>query len=241
MFTTAQVIETTRGAIQSIHHGQMEAGKAIGLTLRPAARLRRLPAGAAPLPAALDQQRHRRGEGQRAGLAGRRGRPDAGDPAGDRPHLRAAAALCPGGRDLLRDQLQPVEPVAAGSSGASPTSASSDHDARHPSSASAASASRSATTACCSGVDLDVRRGEVVTIIGPSGSGKTTLLRCVNLLETYDGGQHPDRRRGGRLPRPARAAAGAAAASASWRRSAPRPAWCSSCSTCSRISPRSRT
>jgi polar amino acid transport system ATP-binding protein len=38
------------------------------------------------------------------------------------------------------------------------------------------------------GVDLDVRRGEVVTIIGPSGSGKTTLLRCVNLLETYDDG-----------------------------------------------------
>jgi polar amino acid transport system permease protein len=32
LFTTAQVIETTRGAIQSIHHGQTEAGKAIGLT-----------------------------------------------------------------------------------------------------------------------------------------------------------------------------------------------------------------
>ena len=38
------------------------------------------------------------------------------------------------------------------------------------------------------GVDLDVRRGEVVTVIGPSGSGKTTLLRCVNALETYDSG-----------------------------------------------------
>jgi polar amino acid transport system ATP-binding protein len=38
------------------------------------------------------------------------------------------------------------------------------------------------------GVDLDVRRGEVVTIIGPSGGGKTTLLRCVNFLETYEGG-----------------------------------------------------
>lgn len=37
-------------------------------------------------------------------------------------------------------------------------------------------------------VDLDVRRGEVVTIIGPSGSGKTTLLRCVNFLESYDAG-----------------------------------------------------
>jgi polar amino acid transport system ATP-binding protein len=38
------------------------------------------------------------------------------------------------------------------------------------------------------GVDLEVRRGEVVTIIGPSGSGKTTLLRCINLLEVYDEG-----------------------------------------------------
>lgn len=37
-------------------------------------------------------------------------------------------------------------------------------------------------------VDLDVQRGEVVTIIGPSGSGKTTLLRCINLLELYDEG-----------------------------------------------------
>lgn len=38
------------------------------------------------------------------------------------------------------------------------------------------------------GVDLDVNRGEVVTIIGPSGGGKTTLLRCINLLELYDEG-----------------------------------------------------
>ena len=38
------------------------------------------------------------------------------------------------------------------------------------------------------GVDLDVARGEVLSIIGPSGGGKTTLLRCVNLLETYDEG-----------------------------------------------------
>ena len=35
------------------------------------------------------------------------------------------------------------------------------------------------------GIDLDVRRGDVVSIIGPSGSGKTTLLRCINALETY--------------------------------------------------------
>jgi ABC-type polar amino acid transport system ATPase subunit len=33
------------------------------------------------------------------------------------------------------------------------------------------------------GVDIEVRRGEKVSIIGPSGSGKTTLLRCINYLE----------------------------------------------------------
>lgn len=38
------------------------------------------------------------------------------------------------------------------------------------------------------GVDLDVAKGQVVTIIGPSGGGKTTLLRCVNFLETYEQG-----------------------------------------------------
>ncbi len=38
------------------------------------------------------------------------------------------------------------------------------------------------------GVDLVVRRGEVVSIIGPSGGGKTTLVRCINLRETYDAG-----------------------------------------------------
>ena len=38
------------------------------------------------------------------------------------------------------------------------------------------------------GVDLSVRRGEVVVVIGRSGSGKSTLLRCVNGLEVFDAG-----------------------------------------------------
>jgi len=38
------------------------------------------------------------------------------------------------------------------------------------------------------GVDLEVRRGQVVVVVGPSGSGKSTLLRCLNHLETVQRG-----------------------------------------------------
>lgn len=39
------------------------------------------------------------------------------------------------------------------------------------------------------GISTGIRRGEVVSIIGPSGGGKSTFLRCLNLLETPNGGQ----------------------------------------------------
>jgi putative ABC transport system ATP-binding protein len=39
------------------------------------------------------------------------------------------------------------------------------------------------------GVDLNVRRGEMVAIMGPSGCGKTTLLNCLSGLDTADQGQ----------------------------------------------------
>lgn len=39
------------------------------------------------------------------------------------------------------------------------------------------------------GVDLTIKRGEVVCIIGPSGGGKSTLLRCLNRLEEPTDGE----------------------------------------------------
>ena len=37
-------------------------------------------------------------------------------------------------------------------------------------------------------VNAEITKGEVISIIGPSGTGKSTLLRCLNRLETPDGG-----------------------------------------------------
>lgn len=39
------------------------------------------------------------------------------------------------------------------------------------------------------GIDLIVRKGDIVSFLGPSGSGKTTFLRCLNFLERADAGQ----------------------------------------------------
>ena len=39
------------------------------------------------------------------------------------------------------------------------------------------------------GIDLEVKKGEVVCVLGPSGSGKSTLLRCINLLEPPEQGR----------------------------------------------------
>jgi polar amino acid transport system ATP-binding protein len=38
------------------------------------------------------------------------------------------------------------------------------------------------------GIDFNLEKGEVISIIGSSGSGKTTLLRCINFLEFAEHG-----------------------------------------------------
>ncbi|MFA7492232.1 MAG: ABC transporter ATP-binding protein [Proteiniphilum sp.] len=39
------------------------------------------------------------------------------------------------------------------------------------------------------GIDLEVRKGEIVSIVGPSGAGKTTLLMIMGTLEKADSGK----------------------------------------------------
>lgn len=39
------------------------------------------------------------------------------------------------------------------------------------------------------GIDLNIEKHQVVTLIGASGCGKSTLLRCINALETIDTGK----------------------------------------------------
>ncbi|MCT4604926.1 MAG: amino acid ABC transporter ATP-binding protein [Marinisporobacter sp.] len=39
------------------------------------------------------------------------------------------------------------------------------------------------------GINLEIKKGEVIAVIGPSGTGKSTLLRCMNYLETPNKGE----------------------------------------------------
>ena len=39
------------------------------------------------------------------------------------------------------------------------------------------------------GIDIDIKKGDVVAIVGPSGCGKSTFLRCLNLLEQPNAGE----------------------------------------------------
>ena len=48
---------------------------------------------------------------------------------------------------------------------------------------------RFGNTEVLKGIDFEIEKGEVVSIIGSSGSGKTTLLRCINFLETANAGK----------------------------------------------------
>ena len=38
------------------------------------------------------------------------------------------------------------------------------------------------------GVDIKVRKGEIIVILGPSGSGKSTFIRTLNRLQPHSGG-----------------------------------------------------
>ena len=39
------------------------------------------------------------------------------------------------------------------------------------------------------GIDLNIDKGEVVSIVGPSGAGKTTLLQIIGTLDRADSGR----------------------------------------------------
>ena len=93
VFCGAHISEVVRGGVDSIPKGQTEAAKAIGLTFRQSVALCDFAAGCQPRHSALGEHRCRDGQGDFAGLAGKRGRPDAGYPADRRTDSRNIAAV----------------------------------------------------------------------------------------------------------------------------------------------------
>ena len=63
------------------------------------------------------------------------------------------------------------------------------------------------------GIDLEIARGELLSIMGASGSGKSTLLNILGILDDYDSGEYRSRT----LPCRSTTRASAAASATPWR------------------------
>src|SRR5262249_52020559 len=142
----------------------------------------RPPAGAPRRASRRRERLHRAPEGlvARVGDHGRRAHEADDDHRRRRPRLaRARYPLC---RALPGAQLPALAARAA-------TRARARARARMTVVETRALRTHRGSTEVLGGIDLAVRRGEVVAIVGPSGSGKTTLLRALNYLTPFTAGE----------------------------------------------------
>ena len=251
----AYMAEVYRAGIEAVPRGQMEAARSLGMSHGQAMRYVIVPQAVTKvIPPLLNDfialmkdtslvSVHRRCRG-RPGRArhperdlqrvrpdhGRDPLPDRDDPAGTPRRLadRSRAEAHPARRAAAIEDRGDARTHARNGAGRRDMSAAERDDADP----QATCEKRFGHLEVLRGVDLEVKRGEVVCVLGPSGSGKSTLLRTINLLEPPEGGSIS--------PRGSRDH-GQEHIGASATTSASGLEWSSSSSTCSRTRARSPT
>ena len=215
----AYMAEIARAGILSVDRGQAEAAQALGMSRGKTMRRIVLPQAMRVIVPADRQRDDRHGQGHLAARRRSRSSTELFyQTQRDRqPHASrscpafVAATLwylivCshPDGRAVLpraattaaASAAMPQEDAAASSAEiaggplmSEPTHRRRTDEGTSPSSTRSTSPRAFHGTEVLKGIDMDVHRGEVVCLLGPSGSGKTTFLRCINQLETIDGGR----------------------------------------------------
>ncbi len=187
LFCGSHVSEIVRGALQAIPRGQLEAGKAIGLTFRQSLAYVLLPQALRQIPPTWVNSSTEIVKALDPALGDRRGRVAAEHPTGDRAHLHDPGVLPVRRRHVLCHQLRHrvIRALHRKTGGL----AMNQPQTTEPLLNICGLRKQYGAVEVLKGVDLSMQRGNVVTLIGSSGSGKTTLLRCVNLLEEFQGGR----------------------------------------------------
>ena len=187
-FGAAYVAEIVRAGVQAVDRGQWEAARSLGLSHAQTLRHVILPQAFRTMIPPLTGEAVVAHQGELAAVGRERGRAHVLVEEDERRHVRDVRGLPAARRALPLPDASAHDPDTPSRATARGSAALPGGRAVSVVVSARGLVKRWGDVTALDGVDLDVARGEIVTVIGPSGSGKSTLLRCLNGLEIPDVG-----------------------------------------------------